>query len=121
MGWQQAIDLLLALFSLTVLVLALALLKAWGGFCCPWLAITGFACPLCGGTRAILSLCRGELGVALGFNPLVILAFPLWLVYVTGRAFFLHHDRLHAWNSFSAWLFFILFVVNWGYVIFHLR
>lgn len=121
MGWQQAIGLLLALLSLTVLVFALALLRARGGFCCPWWAITGFACPLCGGTRAILSLCRSELGVALGFNPLVVLALPLWLAYVMGRAFFLRHDRLRDWNLFSAWLFFILFVVNWSYVIFHLK
>jgi len=38
---------------------------------CPFRALTGIACPTCGGTRALLAAARGDLGTALQFNPLV--------------------------------------------------
>lgn len=67
----------------------------WGeafGVACPFRALTGIACPTCGGTRAFLAAARGELGAALGFNPLVGLAttgllawIPLSCAWVVGR------------------------------------
>jgi hypothetical protein len=57
---------------------------------CPFLSITGLWCPLCGGTRAVEALAAGDIGAALGFNLLVVLAVPLvvaeWLRWTTGRA-----------------------------------
>jgi len=59
---------------------------------CPFRALTGIACPTCGGTRALLAAARGDLGTALQFNPLVGLAttgllawIPLSLAWVAGR------------------------------------
>ena len=38
---------------------------------CPFRRWTGLPCLTCGGTRAVLALCRGDLLGALAFNPLV--------------------------------------------------
>jgi hypothetical protein len=51
---------------------------------CPFRRITSIPCLTCGGTRAILALARGDLGVALHWNPLVAcagLVSAAWLVY----------------------------------------
>lgn len=44
------------------------------------LRYTGFACPLCGGTRAVTALALGDFALAVRYNPLalVVLAFLLW-------------------------------------------
>ncbi|WP_244156676.1 DUF2752 domain-containing protein [Actinomyces denticolens] len=39
---------------------------------CPTHRITGFWCPLCGGTRATAALLRGDLGTALAYNPFAL-------------------------------------------------
>ncbi|HZN55314.1 MAG TPA: DUF2752 domain-containing protein [Candidatus Polarisedimenticolaceae bacterium] len=56
---------------------------------CPWHAWTGWPCPGCGTTRALVHLLHGDLGGALRFNPLAAgaaaafvaggAAAPLWL------------------------------------------
>ena len=49
---------------------------------CPLLALTGLDCPFCGGTRASMQLVQGDIGAALDYNALWVLAAPLvvWLV-----------------------------------------
>ena len=47
---------------------------------CPWLALTGTDCPLCGGMRATESLLRGDVAAAADYNLLVTLALPLLLL-----------------------------------------
>ncbi|MGE5345925.1 MAG: DUF2752 domain-containing protein, partial [Acidithiobacillales bacterium] len=41
--------------------------------------VTGFPCLTCGGTRAVLSLLAGDLGVALHANPLVAVLLVLFV------------------------------------------
>jgi hypothetical protein len=75
-------------------ILAVAFRPVWlaaAGFLppCPWHALTGWACPGCGTTRAVVSLLHGRVGDALAFNPLSALAAiaffgggilaPIWL------------------------------------------
>ena len=43
---------------------------SWGF--CPFRAITGLDCPLCGGLRAVNDLGRAELGAAVGSNVVVV-------------------------------------------------
>jgi hypothetical protein len=48
---------------------------------CPFLALTGLPCPVCGGLRAVNSLTNGDLGSALGSNLLVVVALPAAVVW----------------------------------------
>lgn len=53
---------------------------------CPFKAITGWQCPLCGGLRAVYELAHLRIGTALRDNILVVAAIPvivtLWLAWV---------------------------------------
>lgn len=44
---------------------------------CPFKALTGWDCPLCGGLRATDQLAHGHFGAALHANVLLVLALPL--------------------------------------------
>lgn len=51
---------------------------AWLAFGLPWpkcwfRQLTGLPCPTCGATRSVLSLVQGNLGGAIGHNPLLFL------------------------------------------------
>ena len=56
---------------------------------CPWRALTGWPCPGCGSTRAIVRLLHADIPGAMRFNPLAAcgvaafalggIAAPLWL------------------------------------------
>ena len=43
------------------------------GVPCPFLALTGWSCPLCGGTRMGSALLHGDLSAAFAFNPLALI------------------------------------------------
>jgi Protein of unknown function (DUF2752) len=43
------------------------------GLPCPFRAITGWDCPLCGGTRMGEALLHGDLSAAFGFNPVALI------------------------------------------------
>ena len=46
---------------------------------CPVLALTGYQCPGCGGTRAAYSLLHGDLASAIRMNPIVVVMYPVLL------------------------------------------
>jgi Protein of unknown function (DUF2752) len=50
------------------------------GLSCPFLALTGWECPLCGGTRMGAALLRGDLGSAFAANPVALVAVAVLLV-----------------------------------------
>jgi hypothetical protein len=61
------------------------------GVGCLFRTVTGWACPLCGGTRLGSALLHGDLSAAASYNPLVFAALVLvtglglaWLVEVAG-------------------------------------
>lgn len=51
------------------------------GLYCPMHQLLHLYCPLCGGTRALISLLRLELGVALTANPIVLFTVPILLFF----------------------------------------
>ena len=61
------------------------------GLFCPFRALTGWDCPLCGGTRMGAALLHGDVLAAFGFNPLALLGLvilgvlgALWTVEAAG-------------------------------------
>jgi Protein of unknown function (DUF2752) len=61
------------------------------GLPCPFRAITGWDCPLCGGTRMGEALLEGDLSAAFGFNPVALIGLfvagmlgVLWTVEAAG-------------------------------------
>ena len=48
---------------------------SWG--LCPWLLLTGTACPGCVGLRAVHDLTNGDLAAALSSNALLVASLPL--------------------------------------------
>jgi hypothetical protein len=45
---------------------------------CPFHALTGWLCPLCGSLRAVHALLTGAVAAALAFNPLTTLGLAAW-------------------------------------------
>ena len=43
---------------------------------CPFFGLTGYHCPGCGTLRALHQLLHGNVGGALGYNPLTVLSLP---------------------------------------------
>jgi len=61
------------------------------GLPCPFRALTGWDCPLCGGTRMGDALLHGEIGAAFEFNPLALVGLlilgvlgALWVLEAAG-------------------------------------
>jgi Protein of unknown function (DUF2752) len=61
------------------------------GLPCPFRAVTGWDCPLCGGTRMGEALLQGDLSAAFGFNPVALIGLfvagvlgVLWAVEAAG-------------------------------------
>jgi len=59
---------------------------------CPFLAVTGRWCPLCGSLRATRALLQGDVVAAVGLNALLVIAAPYviyrwvyWLASTRGR------------------------------------
>ena len=48
---------------------------SWG--LCPWLLLTGTACPGCGGLRAVYDLTHGDVAAAFSSNALLVVSLPL--------------------------------------------
>ena len=73
---------------------------------CVFRNLTGWECPGCGMTRAVLSILRGDLPAAFGYNHLVIVVFPL-LGYTLvkealGGSYVREFHRLRgAWRRFA--------------------
>jgi hypothetical protein len=72
---------------------------SWG--VCPFLALTGFYCPMCGGLRAVNDLAHGRFAAAISSNVLVVAmiayAAVLWGVWTVSRI-----RRTHF--SYQRWL-----------------
>jgi hypothetical protein len=81
---------------------------------CPLYAMTGFACPGCGLTRAFHALFHGDLTTAFGFNALL----PIWVaiiayVWVSLVIYAVTGKSLPMWptNPKFLWTFMILLLV----------
>lgn len=69
---------------------------------CPLRAMTGWNCPLCGGTRAVLALVHGRWQEAAHDNLLVVLGPLVALVVAAGWALARRSGRVLSWPPRSA-------------------
>jgi hypothetical protein len=65
---------------------------------CPFSALTGESCPLCGTIRALELIVRGELAQSLATNPLAVALAPIGLAQVPYRIFRVRNPRI-AWKE----------------------
>jgi len=59
-----------ATFGVAAVIAAFDPAATWWFPSCPWLALTGWQCPLCGSLRALHALASGSVRAAWTFNPL---------------------------------------------------
>lgn len=75
----------------------------------------GIYCPGCGGTRAVLALCRGDILASLYYHPLVLYFLAVFGLFFANRALAMfrvpgvHKMRFPEWTLFLA---IIILVVN---------
>jgi hypothetical protein len=70
----------LALAAAAALVGAFDPGSTWWFPSCPFHALTGWLCPLCGSLRAVHALLQGSPAAAVTFNPLTVSGLGAWLV-----------------------------------------
>ena len=70
----------LVLAAAAALVAAIDPAATWWFPSCPFHALTGWLCPLCGSLRAVHALLQGSPAAAVTFNPLTIAGLGAWLV-----------------------------------------
>jgi len=84
---------------------------------CPFHLIFGVECPGCGVTRACISLARGDIGMALHYNP-----FSLGLVLLAGGFAFIPNPIRRFWQglprnarTLATWSALVLVLGIWTY------
>ena len=84
---------------------AFTLSERWGLglFDCYWKSALGVSCPGCGGSRALLSLLRLDLLLALYFSPGVVAALLLLLWYDLTLLFALYRRDASLEKKFPLW------------------
>ena len=79
---------------------------------CPYLTLTGLACPGCGLTRSMHALLHGNVALAFAWNPWIFVSAPLALVFAgLGRA--TDQARAARLRTAVAWFGLILTVLFW--------
>ena len=82
-----------------------AFISVVAGTACWFRAIFGLPCPGCGSSRAIISILRGDLRLALWFHPLIFLSIALIILAAIFRA------KLFRSNYFTAGVFALYMLV----------
>jgi hypothetical protein len=107
-----------AVLALVILVLvrwqpeALSLLRP-----CPFLALTGAACPTCGTTHAAKALSHGRLTEAFVANPLAAAALLLLLPAAVASVVLRRIETPPHAQRILAWCGATLVLLNWGYLL----
>jgi Protein of unknown function (DUF2752) len=70
---------LVPLGALTAALIVFDPATTWWFPSCPFYAITGWLCPLCGSLRAVHALLHGAPLAALAFNPFTVVGLGTWI------------------------------------------
>ena len=101
--------LLTRLFSRNNVILLLLLIMVLT-IHCPIKFLSGFSCPGCGMTRALLSLFAGNLKQALYYHPLVLLIIPAVLIYLFRQS--IPKPVLFCFTAASIVLFLVVYLMR---------
>lgn len=87
---------------------------------CPFHWLTGYPCPSCGGTRAVLALLQGDWQRALLLNPGLLLLLAGIAAYAAWGI--VRHRRDGRWPHgphipAARWLALIALTANWAYLL----
>ena len=80
------------------------------GIPCVFHMLTGFYCPGCGATRAIRALMKFNIYEAFRYNSLIVILFPLGLVYFIYKYVINGRKNIPNW----IWIFFLIITVIFG-------
>jgi hypothetical protein len=85
------------------------------GLPCVFRTLTGFLCPGCGNTHAMIALSHGDFLAGLYYNPLYPLEFAylIWLFVYAGRNFVLNGRFAYAGRLLPVDLLMLVIVVAW--------
>lgn len=89
--------------------------------------LTGWDCPLCGGTRCLAALSHGDILGALGYNPAICLACfagVAWMVFsqCVSRTTWNHVCKcLHGHRDQVGQTLAVLLVLNWVFLLCRMR
>lgn len=79
---------------------------------CPFYWATGCYCPGCGAARGFHALVRGDIGAAFGYNPLLMVALPVFgYVYLSFLSSELFRRRFPAPTGLRAWTWVIPLII----------
>ncbi len=92
------------------------LLRNWiASFCnsdryptCLFYEMTGYYCPGCGNTRAVLALLQGHILRAFGYNPMIPVLAMVLLACYGERVFAAFGKQVHLFPRSWAWFYFLL-------------
>ncbi|BCS34274.1 membrane protein [Luteitalea sp. TBR-22] len=79
---------------------------------CPYLTLTGYACPGCGLTRSLHFLLHGDLARAFSFNPWGLVSGPALLLFVFLPAV-TDEVRASRWRTALAWTMLVVTLAFW--------
>jgi len=75
-------------------------------------ALSGFPCPGCGSTRAMVEICRGDIKTALEYHPLIFVSIAIIAFYIITIVFKINLAAKSEtkWMKIFSWGFVILYV-----------
>jgi hypothetical protein len=85
---------------------------------CPFRALTGFACPGCGTTRALHHLLHGDVWGAFQLNPFTMVLVPILLIALLRHTIIVMRGQPVRGNQLAPEYIWLLFVVSLSFFIF---
>ena|GEM_PF-574949 len=91
---------------------------------CPFKLFTGYSCPSCGTTRAVLAAMEGEFLTGFLYNPMMVLLLTMvvlvLLVRLTSGYQIVVRGGSKGWNIAAGVVLAASFLTNWSWILWHL-